>query len=119
MTAALGLAWSLVPARAAGGAASASPIALFPLARSTAGRASTATLQRGIERILGADDYLSGLYSRPGEAETVDLFLSWYGSQTEGHAIHSPEVCLPGAGWEVAAHRAGDGGAARHRGPAR
>jgi EpsI family protein len=32
----------------------------------------------------------------------VDLFLSYYLSQTDGSAIHSPEVCLPGAGWEVA-----------------
>jgi len=103
MTAAVGLAWSLVPARAPV-VPEREPYALFPLAVD-GWSGSTATLQRGIETILHADDYFSGLYSRPGEAETVDLFLSWYGSQGEGHSIHSPEVCLPGAGWEMAGIR--------------
>jgi exosortase D (VPLPA-CTERM-specific) len=99
-TAALGLAWSLVPARDAV-APPREPFALMPLA--TAGWTGTpATLKRGVERILGADDYFSAFYRKPGEAEGVDLFLSWYASQTAGNAIHSPEVCLPGAGWEVA-----------------
>ena len=35
------------------------------------------------------------------EAEGVDLFMSYYGTQTNGSAIHSPEVCIPGAGWEI------------------
>ena len=103
MTAAVGLAWSLVPARAPV-VPEREPYALFPLAVD-GWSGSTASLQRGIENILHADDYFSGLYSRPGEAETVDLFLSWYGSQGEGHSIHSPEVCLPGAGWEMAGIR--------------
>ena len=47
--------------------------------------------------------------------EPVDLFLSYYRSQTDGSAIHSPEVCLPGAGWEVSRDRARRGRAARHR----
>lgn len=99
-TAALGLAWGLVPARDAV-APPREPFALFP--REIDGWTGTpATLKPGIARILGADDYLSAFYARPGEAEGVDLFLSWYVSQTEGNVIHSPEVCLPGAGWEVA-----------------
>jgi EpsI family protein len=59
-------------------------------------------LEPGIERILGADDYLSAFYRHPEEVHGVDLFLSFYRSQTKGDAIHSPEICLPGAGWEVA-----------------
>ena len=31
----------------------------------------------------------------------MDFFLSYYASQTNGNAIHSPEVCLPAGGWEV------------------
>ena len=58
-----------------------------------------------VAETLGADDYLSAFYRAPGEAEGVDLFLSFYRSQTDGNAIHSPEVCLPAAGWEVAAIR--------------
>ena len=98
-TAALGLAWSLVPAPTTAPPPR-EPYALFP--RELDGwSGSTQELQPGIARILGADDYLAALYSRPGEAEPVDFFLSWYASQTEGAQIHSPEVCLPGAGWEV------------------
>ena len=74
MTAALGLAWSLVPARDAV-APLREPFALMPL--ETAGWTGTpATLKPGIERILGADDYFSAFYRKPGEAEGVDLFLS-------------------------------------------
>ena len=29
----------------------------------------------------------------------MDFFLSYYLNQTSGEAIHSPEVCLPAAGW--------------------
>ena len=76
------------------------PYALFP--REIGGwSGSTQALTPGVARILGADDYLAALYSRPDEAAPVDFFLSWYASQTEGARIHSPEVCLPGAGWEV------------------
>jgi exosortase D (VPLPA-CTERM-specific) len=99
MTAALSLAWSLVPAREAV-APPREPFALFP--REIAGWQGTpGTLKRGIERILSADDYLTSFYRKPGE-EGIDLFLSYYVSQTAGNAIHSPEVCLPGTGWEVA-----------------
>ena len=31
----------------------------------------------------------------------MDFFLTYYRKQTQGDAIHSPAVCLPGAGWEV------------------
>jgi exosortase D (VPLPA-CTERM-specific) len=99
MTAALGLAWSLVPAREAAPPPR-EPYALFP--QELGGwSGSTQELKPGIVRVLAADDHLSVVYSRPGEAAPVDLFLSWYATQTEGAQIHSPEVCLPGAGWEV------------------
>lgn len=103
MTAALGLLWSLVPARPPV-VPEREPYALFPLAVD-GWSGATATLRRGIENILDADDYFSAVYAREGEAEPVDLFLSWYGAQGEGRSIHSPEVCLPGAGWEIAGIR--------------
>jgi exosortase D (VPLPA-CTERM-specific) len=101
VTAGLGIAWSLAPPRAAVTPAR-EAFALFPAA--IGGWSGTPTpLQPGIERTLGADDYLSSFYVDPAEAEGVDVFLSWYARQTESNAIHSPEVCLPAAGWEVAA----------------
>jgi exosortase D (VPLPA-CTERM-specific) len=99
VTAALSAAWVLTPARAAI-EIERDPFSVFP--RAVAGWSGVdAALEPGIERILGADDYLSTYFRHPEEAEGVDLFLSYYISQTDGSAIHSPEVCLPGAGWEV------------------
>jgi len=59
------------------------------------------TLEPGIERVLGADDYLNATYADPSEAAAVNLFTAYYHKQTEGSGIHSPEVCLPVGGWEV------------------
>jgi exosortase D (VPLPA-CTERM-specific) len=101
LTAALSAAWTLAPPREAQ-AAPREAFALFPLALDGWQGTAAPALAPGIERILGADDYLAAFYRAPGEAEGVDLFLSYYLSQTDGSAIHSPEVCLPGAGWEVA-----------------
>jgi exosortase D (VPLPA-CTERM-specific) len=103
LTAALSAAWTFAPAREAE-TAPRDPFALFPLAID-GWEGTPAALEPAVEVTLGADDYVSAFYRRPGESEGVDLFLSYYASQTEGSAIHSPEVCLPGAGWEVAAIR--------------
>jgi exosortase D (VPLPA-CTERM-specific) len=101
LTTALAAAWLATPARVAAPAPRA-PFAEFPLA--LAGWSGAAgPLERGVARVLAADDYLAALYRKPSEAQPVDLFLSYYRSQTDGDAIHSPQVCLPNAGWEVAA----------------
>lgn len=47
--------------------------------------------------ILKADDYRSAILSREGAS--VDLFVAWFSDQTSSGA-HSPEICLPSAGWE-------------------
>src|SRR5579884_3373618 len=48
--------------------------------------------------VLGADDYLLGVYSAP--AKIAGLYVSYWRSQRQGDSIHSPLNCLPGAGWE-------------------
>jgi EpsI family protein len=53
-------------------------------------------------RVLGADDYLNRRYAREDSAG-VDLFVAFYASQRQGDAIHSPQNCLPGAGWQPVA----------------
>lgn len=58
-----------------------------------------AVLAANVERTLGADDYLSLAYVDGGGAP-VSFFSAWYADQTKG-GIHSPEVCLPGGGWEM------------------
>ena len=58
-------------------------------------------LEPAVEASLGADDYHSVDLMRPGAADSVGLFMAWYADQTDG-GVHSPEICLPGSGWEIA-----------------
>ena len=58
-------------------------------------------LDADVERILGADDYHATTLVNPAAAAPVDFFMVWYRDQMRG-GVHSPEVCLPGAGWEIA-----------------
>lgn len=99
LTTAISAAWLVAPARDVA-APERDPFVLFP--RQLAGWSGTATaLPPNVEATLGADDYLTAFYHHPGEAAGVDLLMTYYQVQTDGDAIHSPEVCLPGAGWEV------------------
>lgn len=58
-------------------------------------------LGQGIERVLGADDYHQVNFASPDGTKSVGLFMAWYDDQSKG-GVHSPEICLPGAGWEIA-----------------
>jgi exosortase D (VPLPA-CTERM-specific) len=100
-TVALSAAWTLAPAREAV-RMERDPFALFPAALD-GWTGSFGALDPSVERALGADDYLAAYFRNPAEAAGVDLFLSYYASQTEGASIHSPEVCLPAGGWEMSA----------------
>ena len=46
---------------------------------------------------LGVDDYVNRRYVRDGIP--VSLYVGYYASQRSGDTIHSPQNCLPGAGW--------------------
>lgn len=55
--------------------------------------------------VLGVDDYVNRVYEHAGQPP-VSLYVGYYNSQRQGDAIHSPQNCLPGAGWQpVAAGR--------------
>jgi exosortase D (VPLPA-CTERM-specific) len=58
-------------------------------------------LKPHIERTLGADDYHQVTFVNREMATPVSLFMAWYDDQSEG-GVHSPEICLPGGGWEIA-----------------
>ena len=58
-------------------------------------------LTRNVERVLGADDYHQVTLSKAGDTHDVGLFMAYYKDQSR-NGVHSPEVCLPGAGWEIA-----------------
>lgn len=59
------------------------------------------SLLPGVEKALAADDYLQIDLQREPLSPSVGLFIAWYDDQSKG-GVHSPEVCLPGAGWEIA-----------------
>jgi EpsI family protein len=50
-------------------------------------------------QVLGVDDYVNRRYAGPG-GEPIGLYVGYYGSQRQGDTIHSPQNCLPGAGWQ-------------------
>jgi EpsI family protein len=54
--------------------------------------------------VLGKGDFLNRVYSVPPTAGSppvppVSLFIGYFASQRTGQTMHSPQNCLPGAGW--------------------
>lgn len=48
---------------------------------------------------LGVDDYVNRQYARSDSRALVAMYVGYYASQRQGDTIHSPQNCLPGAGW--------------------
>ncbi len=100
MTAGLAGIWHLAPERTVE-TVSRDSLVFFPRQLSGWSANTVQKLDPEIERVLGADDYALSSYTLNGGSPPVDLFVAWYAKQTEGSGIHSPEVCLPGGGWEM------------------
>jgi EpsI family protein len=50
--------------------------------------------------VLGPGDFLERVYQDPAQKlPYVDVFLAYFPSQRAGETPHSPQHCLPGAGW--------------------
>ena len=69
--------------------------------------------------LLGKGEFLSRVYTVAGtSAETADnapvgqhsvgLFIAYFPTQRSGQSIHSPQNCLPGAGWTFASSGTAD-----------
>lgn len=73
------------------------------------------TLDQETLDILGHPEYVLRDYQDASQAQLpINLFIPYYASQKTGDTIHSPQHCLPGAGWvptsrEVVQLRAPDG----------
>ena len=98
-----GLAWQLSPTRA-DTLVNRMTFAEFPM-KLGEWSGSPQTLDPVIEKVLGANDYLLADFASATGKPTVNMFLSFYNSQTKGSGIHSPEVCIPSGGWEVSGWR--------------
>ena len=48
---------------------------------------------------LGVDEYLNRRYA-DGAGAPISVYVGYYASQRQGDTIHSPQNCLPGAGWQ-------------------
>lgn len=56
--------------------------------------------------VLAVSDYTNRVYES-GSGVPVGLYVGYYGSQRQGDTIHSPQNCLPGAGWQPISSRRG------------
>jgi len=56
-------------------------------------------LQNDVLQVLHVTDYTNRLYADP-KGELIQLYVGYYASQRTGDTIHSPQNCLPGAGWD-------------------
>lgn len=63
------------------------------------------SINPAIVAVLGNGDFLSRLYTAPGTAAPIDLFIGYFPMQRTGQTIHSPKNCLPGAGWSFESYR--------------
>jgi EpsI family protein len=73
--------------------------ALFPMEIGEYQGAQNPPFTERVLEVLGLDDYLSRRYMRPNQP-MLDLYIGYWQSQRTGDAIHSPQNCLPAAGWE-------------------
>ena len=48
---------------------------------------------------LKFDDYIIANYSK--DAEQLNFYIAYYGSQSAGQSAHSPRSCIPGGGWRI------------------
>lgn len=78
--------------------------AFFPRTLSDWTMSAENRLDPAVERVLRADDYILRTYDGPAAEGWVELFTAWYVDQSRG-GTHSPEVCLPAGGWEIASLR--------------
>jgi exosortase D (VPLPA-CTERM-specific) len=64
-------------------------------------RGRSSSLDRATEVFLGLTDYILSDYAKR-DGRTVNFYVAYYASQRSGLSPHSPSVCLPGNGWQMA-----------------
>jgi EpsI family protein len=74
------------------------PLSAFPLSLGEWHGQEASPLADDVLAQLGVDDYVNREYFRAGSVP-VGVYIGYYASQRQGDTIHSPQNCLPGAGW--------------------
>ncbi|HUQ38258.1 MAG TPA: VPLPA-CTERM-specific exosortase XrtD [Aestuariivirga sp.] len=98
-----GVLWQLLPAQPTP-FIERETLAVFPMERDGWSGVRQPKLDPLIEQVLAADEYLLADYSATGQAP-VNLFITYYNKTVGAPGIHSPEVCIPGGGWEISRWR--------------
>tara|TARA_R110002074_G_scaffold402194_1_gene604457 strand:- start:66506 stop:68032 length:1527 start_codon:yes stop_codon:yes gene_type:complete len=58
-------------------------------------------LDEAVVKKLGMTDYVLANYTNK-QNELINFYVAYYQSQRKGVSPHSPRVCIPGGGWEIA-----------------
>lgn len=61
-------------------------------------RGSEIKFGEGVESVLKTTDYTMREYTNP-EGRVANIYIGYYATQRTGATYHSPQNCLPGAGW--------------------
>ena len=64
-------------------------------------RGRPSSLDQATVTFLGLTDYILTDYIDP-KGHDVNFYVAYYASQRSGLSPHSPSVCLPGNGWQIA-----------------
>jgi EpsI family protein len=73
------------------------PLGTFPLLLTNSfGR--DVPIPSDVASVLGEGEFVERVY-QTGAQPLVDLFVAYFPTQRTGSTIHSPQNCLPGAGW--------------------
>jgi len=75
------------------------PLSSFPRSVGAWKSAVDIPLSQDVLDVLGAGDFLLRDYQDVESRARVTLFLAYFPSQRTQDTIHSPQNCLPGAGW--------------------
>lgn len=58
-------------------------------------------MEETISKYLGLTDYILSNY-KDDKSQSVNFYAAYYESQRKGVSPHSPRVCIPGGGWQIA-----------------
>lgn len=79
------------------------PRAIFPEFPTQVGtwQGEQTAMEGDVAKYLGLTDYILANYKND-KAEMVNFYAAYYESQRKGVSPHSPRVCIPGGGWQIA-----------------
>ena len=76
------------------------PWSQFPAAMGVWQSGGDVPIEQDVLDQLKPDDYVNRVYASNTNLPAVSLFIGYFNSRRNGRAPHSPEWCLPGAGWK-------------------